>query len=150
MHALYMVSVVVHIVAACAWIGSMIFFAAVVVPVARDPEYASVRASLVQRIGLRFRALGWVALGTLVVTGITNLSLSMGLAPFASPGIWRTDFGKALSYKLALVVLVVGSTVLHDRLAVRSRSASAMMGRVTLLLSIGVVIFAAMLVRGMP
>jgi uncharacterized membrane protein len=69
MHTLYTLSVFVHILAACSWIGAMIFFAVAVVPVIRRPEYRSVFAELVRDVGARFRVLGWVSVLVLIATG---------------------------------------------------------------------------------
>lgn len=151
MHALYTVSVILHVVAACAWIGGMIFFAAVVVPVVRRPEFAQVRTDLVKRAGARFRALGWISLGTLLVTGTTNLAFrGVGLAALGSAAFWRSDFGDTLAHKLVFVALVLASTVLHDVFALGSRRVSAMLGRATLVFSAVVVMYAVWLVRGAP
>ena len=85
MHALYTLSVFVHVLAACAWIGGMIFFGAVIVPVVRRPEYAGLFPDLVRRVGARFRVLGWVCLVVLVGTGIANLAVrGFGVAEIMS------------------------------------------------------------------
>jgi putative copper export protein len=149
--ALYSLSVLIHLVAAAAWVGAMIFFAAVVIPVVRRPEFAGVYGDLVRSVGRRFRWLGWIALGTLVATGISNLWLrGVGVEQLTSMPFWRSDFGRALHYKLVFVVLVLACTAAHDALALRSRRASALLGRATLLLSVGVLACAVWLVRGFP
>jgi uncharacterized membrane protein len=148
MHVLYTLSVFVHVLAACAWIGAMIFFAVAVVPVVRRPEYRSVFADLVRRVGARFRVLGWTCIVLLVATGVANLALRGVLGQLATGAFWATDFGHALAYKLVFVVLVVLATAAHDLLS-GARSAR-WLGRSTLLLSLGVLLFAVWLVRGMP
>lgn len=55
---LYTTSVIVHVVAACTWVGALIFFAAVVVPTVRREEYAPVRAQLVRTLGPAFASSG--------------------------------------------------------------------------------------------
>ena len=168
MSTLYTVSVFVHVLAACAWIGAMIFFAVVVVPVIRRPEYAAVTVDLVRAMGARYRQLGWVSIAVLVATGITNLSLrGFGVAEIASRAFWRTPFGQVLSYKLGFVALTIVATALHDVLfgarsmrklasdprspaAQRVRRTASWLGRATLVLSLAVLLFAVWLVRGMP
>jgi len=151
MYLLYTSSVLLHVLAASTWVGSMIFFAAAVVPLLRRPELASVRMELVRRIGGRFRVLGWSALGVLLVTGVSNLLLrGIGPSSWASSAFWATDLGRALAYKLAFVALALVSTALHDMFALRSRIVSAWLGRATLLFSLGAVTFAVWLVRGLP
>ncbi len=168
MHTLYTLSVFVHVLAACAWIGAMIFFAAVVVPVVRRPEFAGVFASLIRLVGARYRVLGWVSVIVLVATGITNLAVrGFGVAELTSAAFWRTDFGRTLAYKLVFVLLIVLVTAAHDVFfgaqamdrvrrdptspeARRARLAASWLGRTTLLLSLVVLLFAVWLVRGMP
>jgi len=156
MYMLYTLSVFVHILAASAWIGSMIFFAAAVVPVVRRPEYANVFTDLVRRLGGRFRIVGWASLVVLVVTGACSLGLrGIGLGQLASAGFWSAGFGQTLAYKLTAVLLVLLATAAHDVLSARrnhasSRRLASLLGRLTLVLSVVVLLLAVWLVRGMP
>ena len=168
MHTLYTLSVFVHILAACSWIGAMIFFAVAVVPVIRRPEYRSVFAELVRDVGARFRVLGWVSLLVLIATGICNLELlGFGVAQLSTAAFWCAGFGRTLAYKLVAVVLVVLATAAHDVLigaramrrlaqdptslsALRARRVASWLGRMTLLLSLAVLLLAVWLVRGLP
>jgi len=93
----------IHVLAAITWIGSALFIALVLVPMTRRPEDAAARARLLREAGLRFRAVGWVALGFLVVTGLTNLALFPIF--LSSP---------RLHAKLALVMLALVLSLLHD------------------------------------
>jgi uncharacterized membrane protein len=148
MHALYTLSVFVHVLAACAWIGAMIFFAVAVVPVVRRPEYRSVFADLVRGVGARFRVLGWVSIVLLVTTGVANLAFRGVLSQLAMGAFWATEFGRTLAYKLVFVVLVIGATAAHDLFS--SARSARWLGRSTLVLSLAVLLFAVWLVRGMP
>ena len=153
MQAIYTVSVYLHVVAACAWIGSMLFFSIVVVPVLRRPEQAAAAGPLVRQVGLRFRTFGWACIGVLLATGVTNLVLrGVGLSTLASGPFWADGFGKALAYKLTSVAVVIGLTLAHDALSLRpqARKLASWLGRLTLLASLTVVLFAVWLVRGMP
>jgi len=168
MHALYTLCVFVHVLATCAWIGSMIFFAVAVVPVIRRPEYRSVFADLVRLVGARFRVLGWASILVLVATGVGNLAFrGLTLAQLTSAQFWGTGFGRTLGCKLVTILLVVLATAAHDVLlgaramqrlaqdptspsAQRSRRLASWLGRATLLLSLAVLLFAVWLVRGMP
>lgn len=92
-----------HVVAAITWIGGMLFIALVFVPVTRRLSDPGLRGRLLQEAGRRFRAVGWMALGLLLVTGLGNLWLRpylLGLPRF--------------QVKLGLVVLALGLTVTHD------------------------------------
>lgn len=135
MQALYTTSVIVHIVAACTWVGSLVFFAAVVVPTVRGEAFAGVRARLVRALGGRFRVLGWISLRLLLATGVSNLLLrGIDLDALSSATFWRTEFGWTLAHKLAFVALALLSTAAHDFFALRSRRVSSWLGRATLLI----------------
>jgi len=153
LHAIYTISVYVHVVAACAWVGSMLFFSTVLVPVLRRPEQAAAAGPLVRLVGLRFRTFGWACIGTLLVTGVLNLGLrGVGLDTLTSGPFWADGFGRALAYKLTSVVVVVGLTGVHDVLSLRpqARRLASWLGRLTLVASLLVILFAVWLVRGMP
>jgi putative copper export protein len=93
----------VHVVSAMTWAGGMLFVALVLVPVARRLDDPALRTRLVQAIGLRFRTVGWVALGLLVLTGLGNLWMRpylLGAARF--------------HVKLGLIAIALGLSVLHD------------------------------------
>lgn len=153
LHALYTISVYVHVVAACAWVGSMLFFSIVLVPVLRRPEQAAAAGPLVRLVGLRFRTFGWVCIGTLLATGVLNLGMrGVGLDTLTSGPFWADGFGRALAYKLASVVVVVALTGVHDVLSLRpqARRLASWLGRLTLIASLLVILFAVWLVRGMP
>jgi putative copper export protein len=154
MYTLYTLSVFVHVVAACAWVGSMIFFAAAVVPVLRRPEYASLFRDLVPRLGARFRVIGWGSLVTLVATGACNLWFrGVRLEQLSSATFWSAGFGKTLAYKLVVVVLILLTTAAHDALTKgrpRTRQLASWLGRGTLALSVVVLLLAVWLARGMP
>ena len=162
----YVISVWIHVVAAATWVGSMIFFAAVVVPVLRREDVRDRAPGLMRMLGARFRVLGWVALGVLIVTGISNLLLrGIGWSSLRDRTFWATSFGRALGAKLVCVGLVLVATAAHDVLfgkraiqaleqdpaggrAVRSRRLASWLGRAVLVLSLAILLFATALVRG--
>ncbi len=164
----YNLCVWIHIIAATAWVGSMIFFAAVVVPTLRRPDLRASAPALIRSMGGRFRALGWVSLLVLIVTGVLQLAIrGIGLSDFMKPEFHQAPFGRALDYKLGLVALVLLVSVAHDVLsgqravevmerdpgsarAKRTRLIASWIGRVTMLLSLAVLFFAVALVRGLP
>lgn len=162
----YALSVWIHLVAATAWVGSMIFFAAVTVPVVRRPDVRAAAPGLMRQLGARFRVLGWISLSVLVVTGVTNLRFrGIGWTLLRDPAFWRTSFGRALACKLALVAFVLVATGAHDvltgvraldalerdpgsRQGARTRRVASWLGRVVLLASLAILFFATALVRG--
>lgn len=100
----WMILIWVHILAAMFWIGGMLFFSLVLVPSLRGLP-ASLRADLMSQIGQRYRRAGWMSLAVLLVTGLIRL-YQLGFVPLTADGwIWA---------KLALVLVMVGLTLLHD------------------------------------
>ncbi len=162
----YEVSVSLHILAACVWVGGMVFLALVVLPILRQPGYRSVAAPLIQAAGVRFRWVGWVALATLVATGVANLGFrGYGWAQVRNGSAWQGWFGHTLAVKLILVAAIVVVSVVHDLVlgprftrlageqpdlpaARRLRRQAAWVGRVVLVLSIAVVVLGVALVHG--
>ena len=92
-----------HVLAAITWIGGMLFLALVLVPVTQRLEDRALRARLFHAVGVRFRTVGWIALGVLVATGLGNLWLypSLMTAP-------------RFQWKLGLVVLALMLSAFHD------------------------------------
>jgi uncharacterized membrane protein len=156
---LYGAVVWLHVLAAAVWIGSMAFFALVVVPVLRRAEHRAEAPRVLRALGVRFRALGWISLAVLVATGVANLHFHrVTLGYFLSGDFWSTSFGRAFGYKLACVVAALGVASVHEILAPadpaapvspgRRRSAT-WSGRLILLFSLGALYFAIALVRGL-
>ncbi|MFQ5795545.1 MAG: hypothetical protein ACE5JP_10915 [Candidatus Bipolaricaulia bacterium] len=83
MHVLYLLSVWLHILAAAIWIGGMVFLALILVPVTRRPEHRGIAVSLIHWTGVRFRWVGWICLGLLLLSGIFNLAYLLALVVVA-------------------------------------------------------------------
>jgi putative copper export protein len=164
MTTLYHINVTLHVLAAMVWLGGMLFLALVGAPVLRRVEPASLRAVLFQKLGVRFRAVGWMAIGALLVTGVFNLGFR-GLLDadiLGSASFWRGRFGQVLGWKLALVMLMVSLAAVHDfalgprasRLApgspeaLAARVSAARLARVNALLGLALLFVAVRLARG--
>jgi putative copper export protein len=155
---LYLASVYVHIVAACVWVGGMVFFALVAVPLLRSPEYKAEAPALVRWMGLRFRAVAWAVIGVLVVTGVVNLmTRGVSMDDLATRVFWTSPFGRTLRHKLEIVTVVLLLSVAHDfwigpRASqtgdAKLRRAASWIARVNLVLALAVIAFAVGLVRG--
>lgn len=92
-----------HVLAAVVWIGGMLFIALVLVPVMRRLGDPALRARLVHETGMRFRTVGWIALGLLLASGLVNL--------------WMRPYLLAVPrfhVKLGLVVLALALSAVHD------------------------------------
>lgn len=150
----------IHLVAATFWVGGMLFLSLVVVPLLKtDPDPQSAQRGFVN-LARRFRTLVWVALFLLVVTGSLLLGYAMNFsAPFSSwPSVVIT--------KLTLVLMLVVVSLAHDRIigpkvgTLRKKISSELsigekfllrfsplLGRLTLLLGLGVLLAAVLMVR---
>ena len=154
-----------HILAAAVWIGGMVFFAVVVIPVLRQPDQRERAADLIQRTGTRFRAVGWICMAVLLVTGAGNLYFDgFRWSSLTASEMWQTHFGHILGWKLSLVGLILALSLIHDLWigprataiwlreptsgrAARLRRRASWMGRLTLALSLVVLTLAVALSR---
>lgn len=116
MSTLYLLTVTVHVLAAFLWLGGAFFLAVVGAPVLRSVEPPALRVELFRRIGERFRVVGWAAIGTLLLTGLSALHLR-GLLRWeilSDSLFWSSAFGRALGWKLAAVTLMIAGSAFHD------------------------------------
>ena len=97
-----------HLLAAVAWIGGMVFLSLVLVPVVRHESFRAQRGPLIRAAALRFRLVVWAAVGALLATG-PLLIMHRGWS-LADPGGWPT----ALVVKLTLVAILLALTAVHD------------------------------------
>ena len=91
-----------HVAAALTWVGGMLFVALVLVPVMRREE-PPLRRRLVHAAGVRFRAVGWISIGLLIVTGLANVWLRPELMTLTR--FW---------VKIALVAVAILLGAVHD------------------------------------
>jgi heme A synthase len=112
----YHLLVMLHVLAALLWLGGMFFLGLVGAPVLRRVEPPALRQELFHRLGVRFRTVGWAAIGTLVVTGTLILHVRDLLTPavLGDGAFWRSPFGIALAVKLAAVAAMIVASAVHD------------------------------------
>ena len=147
------VTLFLHVMAAIFWVGGMLFLALVVVPFVNTIDDFPKRAEVYKKVGTTFRLWGWVAIGTLVVTGPLNMYY-MGVHPFVifDPAFHSTDYGKLLMIKVGFVLLLVLSSLFHDfYVGPRARTSeklawwASIMGRSNLAVAIIIVIMAVLM-----
>jgi putative copper resistance protein D len=150
----------IHLIAATFWVGGMLFLSLVAVPLLKKaPDPVTAQRGFIN-LALRFRTLVWVALAILVVTGTILLPGQVNFS--ASFGEWPP----AVLTKLSLVLLLVVVSLAHDQfigpkvrilkhkptseltivetILVRL---SPLIGRLTMLLGLGVLLAAVFMVR---
>jgi uncharacterized membrane protein len=165
MYTLYYINVTIHVLAAMLWLGGMFFLGVVGAPVLRAVEPPALRQRLFQQLGMRARALGWWAIGILLVTGMLNLHFRDWLhwsGVLGAPAFWRTGTGTALAIKLVAVAVMVVVSAVHDFVlgpaagrmeagssaALAFRRRAALLARANALLGVLIVIAAVRLARG--
>jgi len=162
--ALYHALVFMHLVAALVWLGGMFFLALVGAPVLRSVEPAEVRSRLFHDLGVRFRAVGWGAIGVLLFTGFSILHLRGMLAwtTLSEPAWWGTPLGTALAWKFLAVAAMLAMSAWHDFVAGpragrrtispekrdRARRRSAVMARANAAMGLFLLFWAMRLARG--
>jgi uncharacterized membrane protein len=98
----------IHVLAAVAWIGGMVFLSLVLVPIVKREPFAAQRGALIRAAALRFRFVVWVAIAALLTTG-PLLVINRGWSPVEPDG-WPA----VLAVKLALAAILLLLTVAHD------------------------------------
>ena len=123
--SLYILSVWLHVLLACIWVGGMIYTAAVVIPFAVK-QAPDERQRIIRGQARKFRMIGWTSVVLLVVTGLINVthyyprdSFGESLSALFSPGgnFW-------LRRKLEVFVLMVLLVLFHDILSLRAAKQS--------------------------
>jgi copper resistance protein D len=113
---LYWFSVTLHLLAALAWLGGMFFLALVGAPVLRKVEPPELRSRVFNDLGERARTAGWVSIGVLIATGLLNLHYRglLSWSVLGSDAFWSGPVGRALSWKLAAVLVMLVASAVHD------------------------------------
>ena len=165
MPSAYYLNVTIHVLAAMLWLGGMFFLAVVGAPALRAVDPPALRQKLFQELGVRFRTVGWWAIGVLVVTGVINLHYRHWLqwdGLLNNAAFWRTATGHSLAAKLLSVAAMIVVSFVHDFIvgpragtvppgspeALALRKRAALLARANAILGVVVVVAAVRLARG--
>jgi len=152
-----------HLIAASIWVGGSIFIGIVLAPLLKTiSDSIEGRLSIMIRVGRKFNKIGVPSLIVLIATGIYN---SVGFIVKPSM-ILSTSYGIVLLIKIILVIILIITFAIHVRL-IRSeverkieskqlsgeflqklRSKIIMLGRLTVILSLTILLMAALLHSG--
>lgn len=155
------VALSLHLLAAVAWIGGMVFLSIVLVPaLKREGGLTGERQQFFHDVARRFRVVVWTSFAVLLVTG--PILLSGRRDRLGSAEVWMT----ILNAKLSLVGLLLVLTAAHDfwlgplrqrRIASSPGTGGASGGvlqravrwvpRVALVVGLGIVVLGAALVK---
>lgn len=152
-----------HLIAASIWVGGSIFIGIVLAPLLKTiSDSIEGRLSIMIRVGRKFNKIGVPSLIVLIATGIYN---SVGFIVNPSM-ILSTNYGVVLLIKIILVILLIITFVVHVRLIrteverkieskqlsgeflQKLRSKIIMLGRLTVILSLAILLMAALLHSG--
>jgi putative copper export protein len=153
----------VHLICASIWVGGSIFLGLILAPMLGSiTSSMEERLSIMIRVGRRFNMVALPSLLILVLTGLYN-----SRAYLAEPSmIVRTDYGIILLIKIIVVIGILITYFIHIKLLgndvekkiktenvyslyVQSvRSKIIVLGRITVIMSIVVLLLAAILQRG--
>lgn len=167
MYTFSLLFVWLHLVAATVWIGGMVFWAMVMVPIARRPQHQQITVTLISQSRRRFRWVGWGCLLVLLFSGTVNPAYrGFGWADVWNGLLFTGSFGHTLAIKLFCFVLILLLSAVHDFVvgpratavgqaasgspeATRLQRQASWFGRVNLLLALAVVALGVALVRGL-
>ncbi len=159
-HQIYVLSVFIHIVSACIWLGGMLFLILAFIPgIKNHPD----KVDLIASVSLKFRTIGTIALVLLLISGYIQLEYR---------GIqWDIDFflnntfGKIAGLKILVFIGIILISIFHDYFlgskaieawkkdpehseTLRLRNLSRLMGRTSFLLAIIAVFLGVLISRG--
>jgi copper resistance protein D len=153
----------VHLVAASIWVGGSIFLGIVLAPMLKSiTGTLEERIALMIKIGRRFNKIAMPSFVILIVTGIYNSRVFL-----QEPGLlFETNYGIILLFKIILVIATLIIYIIHIRILntgtektlsggyaetiyVQSiRSKIIYLGRITVILSVAILLLAAILDNG--
>ncbi|MGM5470296.1 hypothetical protein ACS386_08460 [Flavobacteriaceae bacterium LMO-SS05] len=159
-HGVYIVSVFFHIVAACLWLGGMLFLILAFIPgIKKHPD----KVSLISAVSLKFRVVGTIALIVLLITGVIQLEyrgVQWTMEYFTS-----FTFGIITGLKIIIFISILSISLIHDFYigtraikiwkthpddpkTIKLRTLSRLLGRINFILALVAVFLGVVLVRG--
>lgn len=143
------------------WVGGMIFYVIVVMPVIRNPELKDQKLRLLQLTALQFRNISYYVFSVFIVSGI---ALLYNKGYFYSNGtLLTTNIGYMFIAKIGLFIILFLSSLYHDFVTgpktfiylktdpvqyERYRKTSAFFGRFNLIISLSITILGILASRG--
>ncbi|MDE1763587.1 MAG: CopD family protein [Thaumarchaeota archaeon] len=152
-----------HLVAASIWVGGSIFIGIVLAPLLKTmSDSVEGRLSIMIRVGRKFNTIAIPSLIILIVTGVYNSSNLLSRPSL----ILSTTYGQILVVKVILVIVLLITFAIHVRLirteiekriesgqvseelVQKIRSKIIALGRITVIVSIAILLMAALLHSG--
>jgi putative copper export protein len=153
----------VHLISSAVWVGGSLFIAVVFAPVLKTMSYSiEERLQIMIKVGRRFNKIAVPSLAILIATGILNSHQVLIRPDF----LLSTSYGVLLVVKMILVAALLVSFAVHVRIirkeveqkiiekqlseaeVARLRKKIIIVGETTVVLSVAVLFFAALLDAG--
>jgi copper resistance protein D len=152
-----------HLVAASIWVGGSIFIGIVLAPLLKTiSDSVEGRLSIMIRVGRKFNKIAIPSLIILIVSGLYNSS-----GYLSKPSLFlSTNYGLVLTAKIILVIILIITFIIHVRLIrvqvekqieskelstetiQKLRSKIIFLGRITVIVSVAILLMAALLHSG--
>ncbi len=152
-----------HLVAASIWVGGSIFIGIVLAPLLKTiSDSIEGRLSIMIRVGRKFNRIAAPSLVILIASGLYNSS-----GYLSKPSLFlSTNYGLVLITKIVLVIILIITFIIHIRLIraetekrIESKELSAeavqklrskiiLLGRITVIVSVAILLMAALLHSG--
>lgn len=108
-HGMYILTIFIHVIAACLWIGGMLFLILVFIPgIRKHPD----KVSIIADVSLKYRRVGIIAIIILFITGI--LQLQYRGVEWTVEYFTTTSFGKLAGLKILVFIGIVLISLIHD------------------------------------
>lgn len=159
-HGIYLAAIFFHIVAACLWLGGMLFLMLAFIPgIKKHPD----KVDLILSVSQKYRVAGAVALIILFVTGIFQLEYRG--VQWTWEYFTSASFGKIAGVKILVFFGIVFISLIHDYYiggrtidawkndpkhykTIKLRNLSRLLGRISFMLALIAVFLGVILVRG--
>lgn len=159
----YLSFLLLHILSAMVWLGGMIFYVIVIMPVIRNQKVKEQKLTLLQLTALQFRKISYPLFVLFLISGFGILFTKGYLQAGQFISFFTTNLGLMFLSKLGLFLLLFLFSIYHDFVSgpktffflendlvqyERYRRVSAFFGRLNLLLSLCIAILGVFVSRG--
>ena len=139
MKMLYLISVFIHIICACIWLGGMFALIIFFIPLRKENYFLD----MVNKVGNQFKFVGWIILTLLLLTGIFNSFYR---------GFYILTWLKILLFSIIVIISAIHdfyigpkATKTKDKKLIKY---SRIIGRINFILAIIMVLLGIFIVRG--
>jgi putative copper export protein len=139
MKMLYLISVFIHIICACIWLGGMFALIIFFIPLRKENYFLD----MVNKVGNQFKFIGWIILPLLLLTGIFNSFYR---------GFYTLTWLKILLFSIIVIISAIHDFYIGPKAAKTKDKKlikySRIIGRINFILAIIMVLLGIFIVRG--